>query len=428
MAPYATEAQRWGLTKEGTRLTAEATATEWIAVEPGSDMVHKLNLLEDKGLRGVKEEYPSFAGIKTTDGKMKLPVRARNMGELLYMAFGAPSASTEQSAFVITLNTNDKIDFLEGAGAEKSATLTAGSYTSTTLAAEVKTQLEAANLTAVTYTVTYSTTTKKFTIVPSASTITIKWATGTNTLTNAHTVLGFSNADVSATASATSDSTSQFAYKHTFLIPTGVQPPTFSIFVDRSMNVKVYNGCVAKKLSFTGAVDDYVRVEADIIGLTEASGSIGSPSYTETDPMESYDTTIKIGGSAITYAADWKLDIDTMAKVKRTLNQSQLPLDVIQANKWKIGGGFSAYFESVTERDYFLANTARSMEIIMQGALLQGTTYNKVDIILDQIHYKGYPYGDKEGLLAAQVEFDAKRSVSGSRVMAVELTNSKTSY
>lgn len=97
-------------------------------------------------------------------------------------------------SFVID-STNNKIDFKEsGGGAELTATITSGTYTSTTLAAEIVTQLEAVG--ASEYTCSYSTTTGLWTITSDGAYLSLLINTGTNTATNCLKVaLGFSNTD-----------------------------------------------------------------------------------------------------------------------------------------------------------------------------------------------------------------------------------------
>jgi len=92
--------------------------------------------------------------------------------------------------------TNNKINFKEDGGAELTATLAAAEYaTAALLAAQIKTQLEAAG--AGTYTVAYSATTNKFSITATAgvTTFQILWKTGTNgadgTDTHPGALLGF---------------------------------------------------------------------------------------------------------------------------------------------------------------------------------------------------------------------------------------------
>lgn len=150
-------------------------------------------------------------------GKIKFEVEPENIGEHLMAAFGTDTLTeavsfvvTAHTVFTVTLNTNDFIDFKEGAGSEKSAQLTAGNYTVDALCAEIKAQMESANGTGVTYTVVFSATTKKFTITPSASTIDLLWNSGTNNAKAADTLLGFS-ADILASAAATSPTAVTYA-------------------------------------------------------------------------------------------------------------------------------------------------------------------------------------------------------------------------
>ena len=104
---------------------------------------------------------------------------------------------------------NNKIDFQETAATPLVATLTAGDYNGHTLATEIKTQLDAAG--ASTYTVTYSDTTNKFTLVSDlvggGNIFTLLWLTGANRGASAANTLGYSDAaDDSGTDTYVSDS------------------------------------------------------------------------------------------------------------------------------------------------------------------------------------------------------------------------------
>lgn len=103
--------------------------------------------------------------------------------------------------FVVT-DSNKYIDFSEGGG-ELTATLTLGIYSGQTLATEIKTRLDAAG--ALTYTVTYSESTAKFTIAASG-TFSLLWFTGTHKATDASDLLGYSDAaDDTGVATYTAD-------------------------------------------------------------------------------------------------------------------------------------------------------------------------------------------------------------------------------
>jgi len=97
---------------------------------------------------------------------------------------------------------NQKIDFNEGGGALV-ATLATGSYDADTLCTEIKSKMEAAG--ALTYTVTYSDTTNKFTIAASG-TFSLLWNTGANKANSVADTIGFDDsADDTGSASYTAD-------------------------------------------------------------------------------------------------------------------------------------------------------------------------------------------------------------------------------
>jgi len=110
------------------------------------------------------------------------------------------------NTLTITAGSNDKINFEEDGGGELTATLTAGTYTFDTLAAEIKTQMDAAGGT---YTVSYDYATKKFTITETGGVtdLDLLWNSGTNSSTSAATTLGFTaSADNSGAATYTAGS------------------------------------------------------------------------------------------------------------------------------------------------------------------------------------------------------------------------------
>lgn len=90
--------------------------------------------------------------------------------------------------FVITA-ANAKLDFNDGSGAVV-ATISNGTYTPTTLAAEIKTRMDTAG--SLVHTISYSTTTGKWTISVPAGTFSLLWNTGANTANSIGPTIGFS--------------------------------------------------------------------------------------------------------------------------------------------------------------------------------------------------------------------------------------------
>ncbi len=136
-------------------------------------------------------------------------------------------ASTEQASFIVQSGVNDKINFTEDGGAERTATLSAGTYimgttsaTASTLCKEVKDRLEDAPSSAGTYTVTYNQTTKVMTIAVSggATVFVLKFSTGANAALSARTLLGYGAVDTVSGASATAGTATEIVFQHVITV------------------------------------------------------------------------------------------------------------------------------------------------------------------------------------------------------------------
>jgi hypothetical protein len=424
------EQVQFGLCKEASRGTAETTPTKWYPVDKSSQLDYALALLKDENLRGSPEEFPPNAGVKTGTGKIKMPLDAQNCGEFLYSNLGGVS-SAEQTAITIT-SSNKHIDFNIGAS-DLDAQIATGDYvigttsaTASTLCKAIKDALLAADATG-TYTVTYSRTTQKFSIIRSTGTFNIKWVTGTNVANGAATTLGYT-ADDTGLLTYVSDSQVKYAFKHTFTRGTSIQRTAYTLFMDRGLSVKKYNLGTTKKFMITVPVDNLITMEADVLFKTEASGSIGSPAYPTNAFLGFNHATIKIGGVANTDIHNLQVSFDNSAKLQRTLSQSQDGADILAAGKFMIDGSFTIFFQDEVERAKFLANTSNTLQVTMAGDTIQGTYKYTVDLNLYRIHYKAYPFGEQEGLLAAKVDFTGVYSSTDSKAIQVDVTNQDVSY
>jgi hypothetical protein len=147
------------------------------------------NLWRNGTILAYSSQDPQFPAVCSQDDDTTLPWRSRN------------GVGSGNGLFVVDA-TNKYIDFNEG-GAELTATITPGSYNGTTLAAEIKIQLDAIGGT---YTVVYSETLGTFTIARAAGNFAFLWLSGTNTANNAAGLIGFSKAaDDTGAATYTSD-------------------------------------------------------------------------------------------------------------------------------------------------------------------------------------------------------------------------------
>lgn len=108
--------------------------------------------------------------------------------------------------YLVIDSSNNKVQFQEAAGVTQTATLTSGAYTPSELATEVQTQLNTTGGTPV-YTVTYSATTRKFTIASDrgGGATFVLVGNGSSAEFSAHKLLGFD--DVASTNAASVEST-----------------------------------------------------------------------------------------------------------------------------------------------------------------------------------------------------------------------------
>ena len=229
--------------------------------------------------------------------------------DLLKVAMGTVS-SAEVASFTVTNGSNDSIDFTEDGGGEVTADLTAGTYVAGassavagSLCALIKTQMEAVNG-ASTYTVTYSPTTKKFTITKSSGVFVIKWATGTNTATSARSVLGFTNADTSSAIAQTSDSTVASVWDHTFTLLDAI---TYGLSAGITTQVKLADGKVydildgvidVLKLAFKPNQELWIDAEIEARKTADSVATLASLTEESTSPFLYSQLAFTVGGVA----------------------------------------------------------------------------------------------------------------------------------
>jgi len=182
----------------GTAVDTDAAGMGFLPLNPGAPKA-AVQMMEDESY-GAFESNLDVGLINPTDFSLDFDYRWDGRENLL-LAMLMGTAGLPGMYFIVSA-ANNKLDFGEGA-AEITATLTNATYTGAALAAEIKTQLDAGG--ALTYTVTYSATTRKFTIAAGGN-FELKWFTGTHKATDCSTLCGFSDAaDDTGAATYTSD-------------------------------------------------------------------------------------------------------------------------------------------------------------------------------------------------------------------------------
>lgn len=429
MSLYSKQKFQFGLAPETVRLTAEVTPTKWYPVMDPEVKFGPAHL-DDKALRGVRAEFEPVAGRKPGSGKFKMILDPQTIGEFLYSLMG--SVTTAEATTVTIDTTNNKLDFNIGAS-QLTATIASATYaigtsqaTTGSLCKAIYDAIVAAEAVG-TYTVSYSRTTKLFTITRSAGTFQLLRNTGTNVATSIWTTIGFTTAANSTGAlTYAGANTVEYAMTHTFDLGSSIQPPTYTFFLNWGVDVKVYNGCLVSSISLQGPVDNLVQVEVDFIFLNETSGSIGTPSFPTQRYLSFQHVDYKIAGSSNVDAKSWTLKMNNQAKHRLTLALTQLAQDVFAPDEFMVDGTLDIDFQSETERAKMLANTASAQRMLIQGSTIAGSIKYAVDLPVTVPHYSEFPFGYENNVLASKAQF--KGYHNGTSIILPAVTNQVVSY
>lgn len=364
--------------------------------------------------------------LGTLAPKFTIPAFAFPTGlapKLLKMALGQDTA-TEVASFTVTLNTNDKIDMTEDGGGAFAITLTPGTYkagaTSAdagTLCALLKTLIEAGNG-ASTYTVTYSTTTKKFTLTKNSGVFVIKWATGTNTATSARSLLGFTNADTASAIAATSDSTVESVWDH---VIKPLDAITYGLSAGMTAQIGLANGKVydvldavidVLKLSYKPNQELYIDAECEARKVADSSANLSALTEESSSPFLYSQLAFTVGGASRSLSA---LEVHYGNNFKKDLHINSQYRSKFPRNGFRdVKGTFTfelADANAFSIYDAFLAGTQPELIAIFTAAasaIKTGFTYTMtIDLPKVQYDLSAVPGGGGQATPDAPIPFIA---------------------
>jgi hypothetical protein len=179
-----------------------------------------------------------------------------------------------------------------------------------------------------------------------------------------------------------------------------------------------------KSITLTGTVDGKITLDADILFKTEETEAFTlSPSWPDPKPFVFHQTQIKIDDVIVDNIRDWTLTIDNQSVAYRTLNGSQDVKDILTFLKLLVNGGFTIFFENMTQRNKFLSRAEASLEITMTGEEIETGYNHQLKIILPRIHYEAFPFSNIDGLLGASATFNAFYKPTAGQTIQIELIN-----
>ena len=555
--PYIGRLGSLGIAKETAVGTVNTTPDNWLAFLPPESISPDIKLLEHGGIFAKPDSV-----FKATQGaasipsaKFKLIAEPENIGEILMGALGTDTAAetpgftvVSHTVFTVTLNVNNSIDFKESvAGTNQTATLTAGTYTAYDLAAEIKTQMETANGTAVTYTVTFNSTTRKFTITPNSGTVQLLWLSGTANAKGAYALIGWAKVDTDAAASqtstsavtfaaandaipftegagtektayltagtyalgltsatagtlcaliktvmdlangttdtytvtysystkkltitnntevfvfrwttgvnagisamsllgfaansssatsATSDSTTSPAvFTHTFTRLSSAQLPTYSFYVDKGGGFKkmLFAGAMLNKLTLEAKAKEYVTADADFACLKYDSDGTGTQSYSILKPFTFNEVSVNFAGSGTELDYDnIKIEIDNQVKMEHSLSGS-IWANKIWSEGFKVTVAADFYVEDSVEYSKYLAGSDTSLVVtITSSEMANGITPYKITLNIPLAKYSAAPLQNTSGVVKIPFSMVGIYDPSTTKTLNAILQNTKvTAY
>lgn len=342
--------------------------------------------------------------LGTTAPSMTIPAFGYPVGvglKLLKAALGAV-ASVEQASFIVTA-ANKKIDFKEDGGAEMTATLDEGTYaagtssaTAGTLCALLKTALEAAG--AGTYTVSYSYSTKKFTITVGGAVTAVQFlfSTGTNVATCARALLGYGTADTASQASHVAGTATEIVFQHTISILDAI---AYGRTKGLTVQAKVADGvvfdvldAVVNSLSIDYAPNQELHFDAELqarrveASLATLSGLI-SPSV---KPLLYSQAGFTLSGTAISLSA-LKIAFNNSFKNDLFVN-SRYRSKFVRGGLRSVTGNFTFDITDQATYDLFDAFNADSAGVPLvatfTGAAIKGAQTYSMGFSLPLIKFK----------------------------------------
>ena len=366
-------------------------------------------------------------------GNLGFEMRFEGMEVLLKHAMGSVS-SAETASFIITLNTNDYIDFIEEAGSELSAQLTAGTYVlgassavAGSLCALIKTQMEAVG--DGTYTVTHNTATHILTIAVGGAKATFKMlgSTGTNTAKSALVTLGYANTLQTLAASQVAGTAVIPVYTHTFTLADAL-PTGLSMEIDRDVTAFTYEGCKINTLGLSIDPAGYLMADIGVVAEDETMAAATSQTLPTVELINFTHGALSYAeaSASITKAA---FTLNNNIKTDRRFIGSRLISQPQRSGKIEVTGNFTIEFESTDAYADFIAATSRALVLTFTSATLIKTGhYRTLTITFPIIKLTGTtPKVNDKGIIYLECPFKAYATDSSTREFNITLKNTVVS-
>lgn len=224
-------------------------------------------------------------------------------------------------------------------------------------------------------------------------------------------------------------------YSHEFTVSESIKHATLSLFAkDGGAQQVVCAGGQIQSLELTAEQNGYVRFGAPLMARSAADNT-DTPSYATQYDFIGRDISVKIAASQSGLAAaealkikDINISFDQGAEADYVLGSFNP--DDIYNSKMTIEGSFNKNFSDETFKDLYLGDTAKYMQITIQGeTAFTGSHYPTITILLNKVKITNWDRsGGADELVTENVEFKAFWNNTDSQQVKVTVKNKTSEY
>lgn len=212
--------------------------------------------------------------------------------------------------------------------------------------------------------------------------------------------------------------------KKTFIPQTGHTDKSFAFehFYADLVQSEVFTGCKVTKISLSLPPTGMAEIQMDVAGkdiTTAASQYFTSPTaLTGTGVLAAVNGLLRVGGASQVSVTGLTLDIDGTFTGAPVVGSNTIPAQT--PGTVTVSGQFTAFFDSVAQRDTFINET----EIDMQAAFTADNTAaaDFITLVMPRVKLGGAAKAPGDGGLVQTIPFTALLNVAGGTGIATEKT------
>lgn len=205
----------------------------------------------------------------------------------------------------------------------------------------------------------------------------------------------------------------------------------FTIF--RSLGVgsgDIFMNMNASTLELAVSEGEFLMAKLGVVGGKISATALGSPSYAAGTRFAWDVASLSMGGTALDRSTKLTFSFDNALEPKYTLANTRVPTRIKRTGFRKLSVAGTLKFESVSEKDDFVAQTLRNMTLNFTGPTqIQSGYYERLSIIVPTFEYMEFanPVGGP-GEIEANFTGACRYLTTSGTALQITLVNTQTGY